>query len=274
MKDLLKKLFNLIGLEISKKRANENVVSPFDSVFMPIRNNIFSCFDFLKDKGFYPSVIIDVGVADGTPELTNAFENAYFIWIEPLIEFEDILKKLSQKYTGEYHLCAAGKESGKMILNVHEDLAGSSLFNEIDGKTADGATREISIIKLDSIVGTEMKKNILIKIDAQGAELEVLEGSKDILLYTEVVVLEVSMFKFQYDAPDFYQVIVYMKEKGFVVYDLFPGHNRPLDNALAQVDLVFVKENGQFRTSHNWATNEQRRLINNLKVNSRLKMQL
>jgi len=42
----------------------------------------------LKEKGFYPDVVIVVCVADGTPELTIAFENAYLIWVEPLIDFE------------------------------------------------------------------------------------------------------------------------------------------------------------------------------------------
>jgi hypothetical protein len=52
-----------------------------------------------------------------------------------------------------------------------------------------------------------------------------------------------------------------MKERGFVTYDLVEGHNRPLDNALAQKDVFFVKENGLFRESHNWATREQRRAL-------------
>jgi hypothetical protein len=41
-----------------------------------------------------------------------------------------------------------------------------------------------------------------------------------------------------------------MKDRGFVAYDLFGAHTRPLDGALAQVDIVFVKERGRFRQSH------------------------
>ena len=214
-------------------------------------------------------MVIDVGVADGTPELTSKFERAYFVWVEPLLEFENILKQLARDYKGEYHLCAAGKQPRKLFLNVHPDLSGSSLYDEVDGKSADGLSREISVLKLDDIVSEKLKKNILLKIDVQGAELDVLDGAIDILKNTELILLEVSMFKLQHNAPDFYDVVLYMKERGFVVYDIFHGHNRPLDNALAQVDMVFVKEYGRFRLNHNWATAEQRELINKVKQKGR-----
>ena len=264
MKKILKYILGIFDLEIKRKRSKLHE-SP-STLFSPIRADIYSFFDFLIERNFYPTVIIDVGVADGTPELTSKFDKAYFVWMEPLQEFEPVLKKLSQQYSGQYHICAAGKTVGKFILNVHEDLAGSSIYNEVDGDYADGKKREIEMSTLDEIVKGELRNNILLKIDVQGAELDVLDGATEILAFTEVIILEVSMFKFQQHAPDFYDIVNDMKKRGFVVYDLYHGHNRPLDNALAQVDLVFVKEDGQFRKSHHWATNEQRSLIHNEKL--------
>jgi hypothetical protein len=46
--------------------------------------------------------------------------------------------------------------------------------------------------------------------------------------------------------------ITYMKNIGYVVYDIVGGINRPLDYALGQKDLVFVKDNGFFRRSQGW----------------------
>jgi hypothetical protein len=48
-----------------------------------------------------------------------------------------------------------------------------------------------------------------------------------------------------------------MKGLGFVVYDIFGEQFRPLDGALGQIDMAFVKENGIFRTDHAYATAEQ-----------------
>ena len=97
----------------------------------------------------------------------------------------------------------------------------------------------------------------LIKIDTQGSELDVLDGFGESLLETEVVVLEVSMYGFMKGAPQFYDVVQYMKQRNFVAYDIILGWNRPLDDALGQVDIVFVKENGIFRESHSYSTIEQ-----------------
>jgi len=46
---------------------------------------------------------------------------------------------------------------------------------------------------------------------------------------------------------------------GFVAYDIFGFLYRPLDNALAQTDMIFVRENGPFRATHIFATPEQRK---------------
>ena len=92
----------------------------------------------------------------------------------------------------------------------------------------------------------------------QGAENIVLDGASDILADTEVVILEIQLFRFFIGGYDFYDIVTYMKRKGFCVCDIFGLVYRPLDEALASVDMVFVKEDGQFRKTHHWATPSQR----------------
>ena len=107
------------------------------------------------------------------------------------------------------------------------------------------------------IRGGITKGPYLIKVDVQGAELDVLGGALETLNETELVILEVSMFQLMKDAPQFYDVVVYMKNLGFVVYDIFGESFRPLDGALGQIDMAFVKENGRFRSNHQYATAQQ-----------------
>lgn len=52
-------------------------------------------------------------------------------------------------------------------------------------------------------------------------------------------------------------MISYMKQRNYVAYDIILGWNRPLDNALGQIDIVFVKENGFFRANHSFSSVEQ-----------------
>lgn len=49
-----------------------------------------------------------------------------------------------------------------------------------------------------------------------------------------------------------------MKLHGFVVYDILSAIYRPLDGAMAQVDMAFVKENSLFRKYHIFTTRKQR----------------
>lgn len=217
-----------------------------------VRNSMFESYLHLKKLGFRPETVLDIGIAKGTPELYRAFPNSYFLMVEPLKEYEDVMKTTLKKYKGEYILAAAGNENSVVEFNVHtKHLSGSSLYKESMGPAADGEPRTVDLLKLDDIVtARNLKGPYLLKADVQGAELDVLEGFSSYLYATEVISLEVSLFKFMKGAPDFYNVITYMKQKGFVAYDIELAWNRPLDNALGQLNMIFVKENGMFRKSH------------------------
>jgi methyltransferase FkbM-like protein len=151
-----------------------------------------------------------------------------------------------------------------MTINVHPDLVGSSLLYEADGAGVDGISREVPLKAIDDLC-TEVKFGgpYLLKVDVQGAELLVLDGARRTLQDTELVILEVSLLHLYRDGPQLHDVVGYMRERGFLVYDIVGGHNRPLDGALAQVDLVFVRENGRFRLEQGYATEQQRRQLRN-----------
>jgi FkbM family methyltransferase len=223
------------------------------------RRRLYESYELLKKNGFHPATVIDVGVANGTPELYKVFPEAYFLLIEPLVEFENKMKSILETVQGSYELVAAGSKNMTITLNVHnEHLDGSSILKEEMGSIADGTQRTVPMLKVEDIV---KKKNvhapILLKVDVQGAELEVLKGCVNLLSDIEVIVLEVSLFNFMKESPDFYDVVEHMKNIGYVAYDILFGWNRPLDNALGQVDIVFVKENGFLRENHAFSTVEQ-----------------
>lgn len=209
--------------------------------------------------GFSPNTVIDVGVAKGTFALYEAFPNAFHLLIEPLQEFEPSLRKILETYKGGYIIAAANSQPGLLPFNVHTDhLGGSSFFKEAMGTDFDGTERTVNAVRIDDLLReNNLQGPYLIKVDTQGHELNVLEGALKTLEQTELIILEVSMFQFMVGAPQFHDVVVYMKNRGFVAYDIFGGAVRPLDGALGQIDMVFVKENGLFRRDHCYATSEQ-----------------
>jgi len=247
LKEWIKKAFNAFGFEIRRKGQGTKRITLADAL------------DHFVRLGFEPQTVIDVGVADGTFELYEKFPGAKHLLIEPLKEWEVALKKISGKYNAEYVLAAAGSKPGTTTINVHTDLSGSSILRETEGSHVDGTPRKVPVITIDDVCKEKAVRGpYVIKVDVQGAELLALDGAQKTLEDTELVLLEVSMFKFFENGPEFYDVINYMKSRGFVVYDIFDTHNRPLDDALAQVNIAFVRENGQFRKCHYYATLKQR----------------
>jgi len=247
VKKVIRNAISALGYEIKRKNLRD---------MFTLRQLISEALVHLKLTGYYPELIIDAGAADGTPELQHCFPESQFFWIEPLKEFENALKELQQRLKGDYIIAAAGKNEGTLKLNVYDDLHGSSLLNEGNQETAGGTGRETPVVTLNNLAtekNWKQYKKILLKADVQGFELEVLEGAKDILPSVDVIILEVSLFRFLNKAPDFYDVVTYMKNIGYVVYDIVGGINRPLDLALGQKDLFFVQENGIFRKSNSWS---------------------
>ena len=97
------------------------------------------------------------------------------------------------------------------------------------------------------------------KADVQGAELQVIMGAKRTLPIVEMIILEVLLFDiYQGENPQLFDTVSYLKSNGFVTWDIFGMGYRMLDDALSQVDMVFVRENGLFRKHHQYANREQR----------------
>ena len=70
--------------------------------------------------------------------------------------------------------------------------------------------------------------------------------------------MEVSLFEFFQGGPLFDDCLTWMKQKDFVLYDIFDFQYRLLDGAMSQVDLAFVPEKRLLRQFHCYATREQR----------------
>lgn len=214
---------------------------------------------YIRKLGLKPATVIDVGVAYGTFALYETFPDASHLLVEPLEEWREALETISHKYKAQYVIAAAGAKPGKITIHVHDDLISSSALHEVEGDYIDGTPREVPVVTLDQLCREkDLRGPFFIKVDVQGAELNVLDGATQLLEDTEVIVLEVSLFKTMSTNPELHDVVQYMKEHGFVTYDIFNFALRPLDGALGQVDMAFVKEKGQFRKSHAYATPEQR----------------
>ena len=138
----------------------------------------------------------------------------------------------------------------------------SSTLGSWKGQDDDGRARTVPVVRIDDLVSERaLPAPYLLKADVEGGELRVLDGARAVLRRTELVLLEVNLFPFLEGQPQLHDVVAYMKEGGFVAYDFYAGHLRLLDGALAMVNMAFVREDGMFRRSHDFATPEQARAM-------------
>ena len=261
MKRFLQRLFRRFGLEVHRRSGKAR------THLGPDRDSLEGVLRQLSEAGFIPATVIDVGAAMGmfTRTCHSVFPHASYLLIEPLQEYLPSLRQLSRDIPqARFELAVATAGENSTMLNVHPDLLGSSLYRETEeGSDVNGAPRQVHAISLDQWVKAQDEISpYLIKIDVQGAELDVLEGGQAVLANADVVILEVSLFRFFEHGPIFHDVMEYMKARGFVPYDFLGHQYRPIDDALSQIDVVFVKEEGMFRQIHFYATPEQRRRQN------------
>ena len=215
--------------------------------------------DNMKRLGLEPATVVDVGVGYGTPELWEAFPRARLLLVEPIPDrFGGAAWEGVRRRAGvEVVTAAAGAAAGRASITVHRAPEMSSVLGAWIGDR-DGEVRDVPVVRVDEEARSRgLPGPYVLKVDVEGFELDVLEGCVGLLGETEAVLLEVRLFELVPGGAQLHDVIPFMKERGFVAYDLFGGALRLSDGALAVTNIVFVREDGRFRRDHAFGTPEQ-----------------
>lgn len=256
----VKRMLGLVGVEVRRKNSGGPPAAAADG---SPRCSLLGVLRQARGQGFVPATVIDVGAAFGwfASECRGVFPEAEYLLVEPLEEYSPHLDAIVSAHPSKVELvkAAAAAQSGEMTIHVHPDLMGSSLYLEEEVADVNGVPRTVKTVTLDQLADErQLRPPFLLKIDVQGAELDVLSGFEKHLAAAEFVLLEVSFFRFFEGGPQLHDVVEFMRSKGFVAYDVYDLQYRPLDNALSQIDMAFVKESGRFRQHHYYATRRQR----------------
>jgi hypothetical protein len=85
-----------------------------------------------------------------------------------------------------------------------------------------------------------------IKLDVQGAEVDVLRGLGRYLATIDVILMEMSLVNYNSGAPLIDVVLRELRTMGFVLCDIVDEHRR-LGGRLFQIDGLFVRPDSRFR---------------------------
>lgn len=196
--------------------------------------------EYLSRFGEYKTVF-DVGVADGTPELYKAFPRAAFVLVDPHSDFSRARSLIGDKADVRVFSAAAGAGPGTAELNVESDPALSSVKSR-PRSDASAYRKQVPVTTLDDICGRlgRVSPPVLVKIDVEGAELDVLKGAGTLLKTVDALIVEVSISRRFIDGPDFVDVAVYLRERGFRVRDILTVCRGP--NGANLADVLFTRE--------------------------------
>lgn len=210
-------------------------------------------FGNLKALGYSPQKVLDIGAYEGvwTTEFKQIFPDAQVLMLEGQTAREAKLQQVANQLSHtSYKIELLGSEQKEVEFNVYDTA--SSVLKENNETPA--VTEKRTLALLDNVVkGNGFESPDFIKIDTQGYELEILKGGSNTLKSAQFVLLEVSLLNIYVDCPLVHETIAFMKQQGFVLYDICSLLRRPYDKALNQCDFLFIKEDAALRSSTRWS---------------------
>ncbi|MBK7105837.1 MAG: FkbM family methyltransferase [Ignavibacteriae bacterium] len=208
--------------------------------------------DYLWLQNMNINTIIDVGANNGefAQKINKILPEVEIHSFEPL---KECIEELKENLVGikkiKFYNYALGEKDEEKIF-YHNQFAPSSSFLEMKDLhknafpyTSTVFEEKVSVKKLDNFINELIKsKEILLKIDVQGYELNVLKGGYKFLNEVKIIILEVSFHELYKDQPLFNDIYTYLVEKGFNYYGNFEQLIDPHNGQILQADAIFIKQ--------------------------------
>lgn len=220
------------------------------SVYSPIKDDAKRALRLIRQRGFEPRAIIDIGAFKGkfTRWAKREFPNARAVMFEANAEWEADLRTMQERL-GEgvqYRIGLLGDEPRDTV-RFYRGGTGSSIYREMTSVRM--AEVDLPMSTLDAeMEDVGLEGPYLLKIDVQGAEIDVLSGGLKTLENVEFVFSECSVLEYNRGGAQLAQMIAWMDEHGFVLYDICQIMRLP-DLSLNQMDVIFVRKGSAFRRS-------------------------
>jgi FkbM family methyltransferase len=209
---------------------------------------MFDRIRILKEKGYFPDSILDIGAHHGnwTNDMKRIYSDSKYFLFEA-INYDELNRFNHDNNVKVFNLLLNDKV--EQVNWYQMKNTGDSIFKEKTHNFNDCEIIKRETIDLNTFILQnnllQESKNILIKIDCQGAEIPILKGSTSIFEKTDFIILEIPLFgEYNEGVPNFLEHIEYMNSIGFVTYDIVDNHY--INNFNMQLDVLFINKKHEF----------------------------
>jgi FkbM family methyltransferase len=226
-KKIIKKLFETVGFFII--RADDHIGSTMKGALRAIAGRQHDI-----------NTVIDIGASDGqwSALLMAHYPLCNYLLIEAQPVHEPELRQFCAGHkNADFVLAAAGEKEGQIYFNTSDPFGGQASVTPYPENNI-----SVPVITVDSAIeAKKLKGPYLLKLDTHGFELPIFNGAEAVLAETEVIIVECYNFKIAPECLRFHEICNFLEQKNFRCIDMVDVMRRPYDNALWQMDLVFIR---------------------------------
>jgi FkbM family methyltransferase len=196
--------------------------------------------------------VLDVGASTGqfSSAIRAILPDAQIYAFEPVPECYQTLSKKMAKWERFQAFCVAiGDRTGRVQFWRSEFPESSSVLLMSDLHktafpwTAKATPLTVEMHTLDNYLDKlTLTPSVLLKIDVQGYEYKVLQGSSQLLKQVDYVLVEVSFKNLYEGQTSFHTVYKFLFAQGFEYRGQMEQLPSPLDGTILQADVLFVRK--------------------------------
>ena len=199
----------------------------------------------LRRQGVEIRVVYDIGAHRGewTEHVRASLPGAKFF----LFEANEIHEKQLASVGDEYFIAVLSSEE-RLVDFYATGGAGDSYYREATDRYAGTAPAKVMTETLDHLVERfDLPDPDLVKVDVQGAEIDVLRGGRSALTKAKLVLLECPITEYNEGAPTIDAYFRFMDECGFAVVDFLDQMWQC--GRMIHVDVLFARRRAHDRSS-------------------------